>query len=764
MSELEIDSGFFTVLGASQDGCITRVMWMAAFGKMDSNRDGYVSRKEWWTRGGDTNLYDAIKRTFGKWRTGDISQQEWAIAFNELDVDGDSQLSRSDFRAAKANAAPEREGTPRSMRTAGRAPPTPSMSSTTSPMGNRLSSAATSGRVGQLSSTASSFRIGHLLTAGTAASGRVTLDTPVSHFLAVACEASYGSSISASGTHLQGRMGDEFSFVNRTVALIRRNLVGILSAKWLLARPSDFILQRNQDLPACAFVPPVTAASLYQREAGLVVLSYPWLTKQHPDPSGHYMRVLRQYLVKHVRQFVTSDDGDIGVFWDFAAFPQPAPDGTRTQEEKASLREGMATINFLYGSPDTQVVMLKQMPLSRDTNFNLRPYGERGWCVFEETIANILKPSLRLLDLGQPEARRRLGDENSTWWEIQRAACSKRAPILHPDAMNVKLAECHFTTGRVDRSLVQEKYQEFFVHAAGTTTNIHLSNLGEEVGDGWDDGDIELVGKALGGFVNAELVRVQRQPFSDRGLRAILEPLPTLKYLDTLSFYRCIGFRGVGFNALAGCQLPLLTTLNLSETRINDDGLIELASQFGTMPNLQTLYLRHCTCIGRSGFASLAKHLPSGLEGLHLGGSSLSDEGLVEIVHALPGLRRLSKLDIHGCENVSATGLAALVDNLPKLPRMAPAEANFKCLSGHKLVPMNHSDLVFMACTHCLKPLSGGKGFSCLMCPPYLWDICDLCVRGALLVPRHLYESPEGRALTEAWVTGGRDAVQLRWC
>ena len=133
------------------------------------------------------------------------------------------------------------------------------------------------------------------------------------------------------------------SMEHRAQAILRTGALSLLSSTWLLGQPEDYIVVRNQDLPADAFLDGSHAAQLLESTGGIVVSSYGWLTKRHPDPLGWHLRTLRKYLKKHLdwdfsknRVKVEQEKSlhDVGLFWDFTAFPQVGPDGApKSQEE-----------------------------------------------------------------------------------------------------------------------------------------------------------------------------------------------------------------------------------------------------------------------------------------------------------------------------------------------------------------------------------------------------------------------------------------------
>lgn len=555
----------------------------------------------------------------------------------------------------------------------------------------------------------------------------------------------------------------ELPFVRKVVGLLHSRSVRLLSGRWLLERPEGYVIQRCQDLEPRAFVAPIKAAQLYQSKYGIVVLSYPWLSKRHPDPTGFFFRLLQQYLAKHMQQFCDFNDGDVGIFWDFAALPQPCQDGGRSEAEKKALKRGLQAINFLYGSPDSVVLQFRTFPDSPDLDLNLRPYKERGWCVFEETISNILKPSLLLLDLGVPAALQALEKDTTTWWDIQRATKrSKRAPVLHPDAMKTVLDGCVFTKGNVDRPLVEEKYREFFDQIADVATLMHFSNFGAEVSDGWGDQCMQQVSRALPTFINIRHLNIFRQPFSDQGLRLIVEPLPHLEHLCSLSFYGCNGFQGTGFDAFAGREMQTLKDFCLNRTSINDVGMAALAPQLPCFRSLEVLNIRNCRNVGTPGFQILARHLPAELAELHFGQSAIDDNGLFALIEVLPGLKRMRKLDFHVCEALGPEGLAALSRCLPQLPRMATAQESFRCSEGHSLHAGDVDCGDYTFCSDCHERfLFGTTRYFCSTCLGY--GLCRFCAQGALLLPGHLCLSPESLTLRSAWTDGGREPSQLRW-
>lgn len=551
---------------------------------------------------------------------------------------------------------------------------------------------------------------------------------------------------------------------SRAESLLRKGMVRILRAKWMLQQPEGYVLQRCQELPAEAFVPPATAAQLFKRDFGLVVLSYPWLSEQHPDPTGFHFAFFRQYLAKHMGYFGGSDSAhdDFGVFWDFAALPQHGQSSRRTPEERDLHRRGLGVMHFFYGSTETLVVQLKNLPESTGTgqDLNLRPYEERGWCMFEATVANILKSSFRLLDLSSEPVRESLAKEEVQWPEVQSAAAAERVPILDPDTMKAELEKTAFTNGKDDLLLVVDKYEEFFHLAAASTSHLRFSNW--SMGKGWDDEAMARLSVALPAFVHAEDMYLGRHSFTDAGLGALLDQLPKLKHLTLLHAVDA-KISGSCFSVLAGRQMPTMRRLQLSRSDIDDPGLCALAQQLPCFPGLRTLQLSGCTRIGFQGIAALAEHLPEGLQELFLGRTAIGDEAVARLAEGLLRLRQLRLLDLRGCSGINASGLTSVTQCLPHMPLEDELLPNPECEVCHTFqaswMGVQSPGITCYRCAELVPPNE-----ECHVCFGCDTTCCGLCRYGALWVPQHLEDTPEGKALLEVWAAGPRDVDLVRWC
>lgn len=200
--------------------------------------------------------------------------------------------------------------------------------------------------------------------------------------------------------------------------VLDRQIIRLVSANYLLKRPPTRGFGRMQDLPEEAFISPTLGQQLLaesissgQQTAGrdragynpksLIIVSYPWLDKDHPDPHGHHLRTLQGYLASlFASRLAFLPSSDAGVFVDFMCLPQ-AP---RTDDEAQRFRLGLSCMHALYSHSCTVVLQLKDAPG--------REYNASGWCVFEQCVASVFKDHNRLLDLslvGRGHAHSSLG-------------------------------------------------------------------------------------------------------------------------------------------------------------------------------------------------------------------------------------------------------------------------------------------------------------------------------------------------------------------
>ncbi|CAK0818611.1 unnamed protein product [Prorocentrum cordatum] len=160
-----------------------------------------------------------------------------------------------------------------------------------------------------------------------------------------------------------------------------------------LASAGD-IMQRCQEVPLDqVFIGSRGFPLVRDGEKKRFVLSHPWLSKEHPDPTGVKLRLL----VQQLDMLHASDDH--AVFVDYMSLPQndklnpelqrieaasgmPKPGShpsVRTVAEEAQFKEALSAMEQIYSIGKTPVIVL---PMDGDVDAG-REYISRGWCLLE---------------------------------------------------------------------------------------------------------------------------------------------------------------------------------------------------------------------------------------------------------------------------------------------------------------------------------------------------------------------------------------------
>ena len=293
------------------------------------------------------------------------------------------------------------------------------------------------------------------------------------------------------------------------------------------------VVPRWQDVPIAARI---DATSLWRlrRFRGfppIIVLSYPWLDRHHPDKHGAgascpscerpaRRRRTRSGVVPTARcasrprpapralSTRAPAAAQFGVFWDYMSLPQGAD---RSKAEYARFKEGLAAMTGFYVHPYTRVLSMRT-PIPEGDYENTRPYEERGcaaprhrpagprpahppvrlrWCHFELRIASIVKFSNCLWDLS-------LHTEGAaiTWCECLKTLKSTRPPLTSPEQMTRELREKKFTND-ADLKQVASLYEQGFVRAFNTFMRQDADGSVSYAGLGWGTAEMPTLVAAL---------------------------------------------------------------------------------------------------------------------------------------------------------------------------------------------------------------------------------------------------------------------------
>ncbi|EOD38884.1 hypothetical protein EMIHUDRAFT_223995 [Emiliania huxleyi CCMP1516] len=379
--------------------------------------------------------------------------------------------------------------------------------------------------------------------------------------------------------------------------VLASSAVAVLDAQWVISHAeAGGVLTHRQALPKEAFL---SFADLVEAtgEYGylpVAALSYPWLTKDHPDPRGANLarvaRALKALLSDHP-VFGKPVNPRLGVFWDFGSLhqhPDPPNGVLRTEEQNALFKQGLSCLGTLYSHPKTYVLRLTSFPDGHKAEdqaegTNVAKYFDRGWCSTENAWASLTKAGQLSLDLGKMRAGVEYGYGSLIDDCVQDGG---RRPPLLPSAFAAELEKKSFTNGKDDKPLVKQLYEAAFKEQFGKATVLNYRGLG------WGDAEAAQLAEVLasGAAPRLERLELQRNKIGDEGCKALAAAL---------------GKEGAA---------PRLETLSLGENKIGDEGCKALAAALGkegAAPRLKELYL-FCNEIGDEGCKALAAALKEG--------------------------------------------------------------------------------------------------------------------------------------------------------
>mmetsp|Transcript_16792 Transcript_16792/g.52673 ORF Transcript_16792/g.52673 Transcript_16792/m.52673 type:complete len:408 (-) Transcript_16792:590-1813(-) len=309
----------------------------------------------------------------------------------------------------------------------------------------------------------------------------------------------------------------------------------------------------------------------------LVVISYCWLSKEHPDPDMFHLPYLRATIAAmKEREAVLLGLKEVGVILDYCSFYQEP----RTEEQMRSFKECLGLINVPYGHSDVTSAKLVSVPSTEQ-----RTYDDRGWTKFESDVIDSKPPAAQdvtgefnVLTISSPGC--------SDLWQL---AKNQRRPPVTPtrfrsemedrrkraEAKNVRL----FTNGK-DQEFLETKYDETFSAMCAFVDKLDYKDKGFGVAEAK-----QLV-EVLPHFAKLQRLELNRNKFGDEGAKMIALALadgaaPMLQNLGLHS--NSIGSEGARAlaKALSDGAAPKLEILDLRLNKIESDGARVLAKVQG---------------------------------------------------------------------------------------------------------------------------------------------------------------------------------------
>jgi len=364
----------------------------------------------------------------------------------------------------------------------------------------------------------------------------------------------------------------------------------MLDAEWL----AD-LADAGGICPRCQEVPDNAKVTLAEMEAirfgglGVLVISYPWLSSEHPDPNGEQLRRIA-FVFRAFANFAKEFPGArFGVFVDYCSMPQksttcPPGGDDRTEEDQLRFKRALDAINTFYGHRLTYVLLVDTALPQGGAYCNTQVYAKRGWCVAEIAICGLAKDRACLISLSALT-----GNETQVWKPspylngyrdlgdlLAGCAAKKRGPPLAPDGFRSFMMDgigngtLSFTYGG-DRERVCSIYERAFF---GELEQAHTLNYS---GAAWTDNDVTVLVLALntlalrGGLKKLTGFSIESNAIGNIGCKAIADALRrgVAPNLETLmlddNMYGIAGSLAV-LRALSG--MPRLSRLSLGGGRL----------------------------------------------------------------------------------------------------------------------------------------------------------------------------------------------------
>jgi len=127
----------------------------------------------------------------------------------------------------------------------------------------------------------------------------------------------------------------------------------------------------------------------------LVVLSYCWVTREHPDPECQVLNDVATFLdyLEKSRHWGRDNEEDqivgdkkILLFWDFPSLFQNHKEHRRTADQDASFSKALGLINIMYAHAATLSLLCTRA-------YRVVPYEKSGWPWFEMGVSFLSKPA-----------------------------------------------------------------------------------------------------------------------------------------------------------------------------------------------------------------------------------------------------------------------------------------------------------------------------------------------------------------------------------
>ena len=363
-----------------------------------------------------------------------------------------------------------------------------------------------------------------------------------------------------------------------------------------------------------------------------VVISYAWLSKEHPDPDGRQLRevlapAIEWYMAERARLTqeslyeeeigpaapnqigpaarldapFTAEGVDFAVFVDYCGLWQHE----RTSEQGASFARGLGGMDLLYAHQEVAVWRMTRLL----DGYDVPAYALRGWPFFESAASHYIKHPQLCLDLGTAsavkalakfEGRLRTPEELApmgtylvqfhpgTLGELQDAV---RPPPLVPSAFATRVAPLKLTNGK-DKDVLVDLQAKVATTVLGGVEDLQYVQMP------WGETEAPLLAQALALCAQLRTLSLEDTKLGDAGVATVVRELASSQ-LTSLNLY------GTGSGVLAakalasalGGSLAVLIKLCLYGNSIKDEGAVAIGK---SLQSTQSNEGNHRRCFASS--------------------------------------------------------------------------------------------------------------------------------------------------------------------
>eukprot|EP00386_Alphamonas_edax_P002799 GDKI01008538.1.p1 GENE.GDKI01008538.1~~GDKI01008538.1.p1 ORF type:complete len:596 (-),score=140.14 GDKI01008538.1:90-1877(-) len=195
-----------------------------------------------------------------------------------------------------------------------------------------------------------------------------------------------------------------------------------------------------------------------KHRASVIVVSYPWLAKDHPDPNCWHL----ERVCAFIRHLKTNFPQEMYVFWDYMSLYQKP----RTSEQDIKFREALMGMDIWYAHETTNILALPILPTCADGEPPLIPYTKRGWCTFEQQVYSLASKGNRIYTI----------DADLKFKKASQAGSDiLRVPATPSDFR--EMLKSRVFTNHADAETVANLYERVFNTIAGSFRSLEFSYL-----------------------------------------------------------------------------------------------------------------------------------------------------------------------------------------------------------------------------------------------------------------------------------------------